>query len=100
MKDTYTIASLVIAGRHIWGIKRLTLAEITIRMTVNVGKLARCARGATKDKPLGEHDRKLALGHIIVSTIRWADDLHLDPDECVKLALEQQCVFAAANPER
>lgn len=36
-------------GRDIWGSERLSLEGVVVRLSVDVGKLARIARGADKD---------------------------------------------------
>lgn len=105
-----TIAQLLEEGRRIWGpsvsppeddvARRVVLATILVRLGVGVGDLCRHARGATKDGAVDVADVSKELGNIIVSTIRWCGELGLDPDECVRLAVEAQRKFAAENQER
>lgn len=88
-------------ARQIWGPQRLSLSEIVVRLMVNVGKLARFARAADKDLAYVSDDGlATAMGNIIVSMIRWCDDLGLQPDRCIKLALDCQEKFARENVHR
>ena len=70
-----------------------------IRLGVDYGKLARLARGATKDSK-DSADLKDAFGNIIFSMLRWADDLGLDPGECVARAILVHARFVKENPVR
>lgn len=76
-----TLRELLATARTIWGNLRMTLPDITIAATVVVGDLARAARDGTDD-----NDAARELGNLILSSIRWADDLGLDLDECIRLA--------------
>lgn len=115
------LRSLVIQGRSLFP-ERLDAAGVLVRLTVDVGKLARYVRGATKDQCTRcslranfhesdptcpecrgtgmKPDLSLIMGNLLFSTIRWCDDLGLDPAECVRRAEEAQRRFAAENPER
>jgi len=123
-----SIRGTLARARDIWGPKKLDAQGVLVRLMVDVGKLARYVRGATKDTHAcpecnGEGfegsafepdecdncdgtgrvstlDLRLIMGNMIFSLIRWCDDLGLDPAECVRLAEEQQRRFAAENPER
>jgi len=88
------IKQLLKQGREIWGEEKLTLAQIIPRMGKVFGDICRWERNAPKDK--AEHtdaELKKELGNIIFSTIRWADDLGYDPEECIKLAIDSQKKF-------
>jgi len=112
------ISALRVQARQIWGDAEQSLPEIAIRLMVGVGDIARAARGrpepvqsvlganaepgtiAGKDwGPLldWERDLKKELGNILFSTIRWIDDLGLDPLECLDLAIEAQEKFAKSR---
>mgnify|MGYP001571506757 CR=1 FL=1 len=98
------IKDLLALARGIWGPDRLTLQEIVVRAQVTLGDLARVARGATKDlgetNAAREREIKKEIGNLIFSSIRWCDDLGLDPQECVNLAIEAQRKFVAENRTR
>ena len=101
------VAALRVQGRQIWGEQRLTLPEITVRLMVGVGDLARAVRrGTWADNDLDaerealRHEVKKELGNIIFSTIRWIDDLGLDVLECLDLAIEAQEKFAKSGRPR
>lgn len=104
MPEIEKIKDLLALARSIWGPDRLSLQEIVIRAQVTLGDLARVARGATKDLGANnvarEREIKKELGNLIFSGIRWCDDLGLDPQECVNLAIEAQKKFVAENRTR
>lgn len=59
-----------------------------------LGDICRWERNAPKDKNLHtDEELKKEMGNIIFSTIRWADDLGYDPEECVRLAIGCQKKF-------
>lgn len=100
------IAALRVQGRQIWGEKDYanSIDKIVVRLMVGAGDLARIARdhaivdrSAPNDWPGREEARrelKKELGNIIFSTIRWIDDLGLDPLECLDLAIAAQEKYA------
>ncbi len=88
------IKELLKQGREIWGPEKLSVAEIIPRMGKVFGDICRWERNAPKDKiSRTDEELKKELGNLIFSTIRWADDLGYDPEECVKLAIECQKKF-------
>jgi hypothetical protein len=103
------LSALRVQGRQIWGDTRHTLPEITNRLMVGVGDLARLARDgeirvvhAIDAERADDRKRELKkeLGNIIFSTIRWVDDLGLDVLECLDLAIEAQEKFAKSGRPR
>jgi hypothetical protein len=103
------IAALRVQGRQIWGSERHMLLEIVTRLVVTVGDVARHARdGKLMPAPptlVEEHDAawrdlKKELGNILFSTIRWIDDLGLDPLECLDLAINAQEAFVKSGRPR
>lgn len=105
-----TLTGLLKLAREIWSpvrsgphahTDRLSLEQIVVRLSVDLGKLARLARGADKDAALRTPDvLETAMGNIIFSMIRWCDDLGLDPVQCVERAVECQRKFAERNVNR
>ncbi len=98
------IDAMLTEGRSIWGPKPVPfeVRDVLTRLTVSMGDIARVARGASKD-PRGSEAREelqKELGNIIFSTVRFADDLGLNPIDCVRRAIEAQRKFAKANPDR
>lgn len=89
------IKNLLQQGREIWGQNfRMTLPQIIVAMGKIFGDICRWERDAEKDKSVHtDEDLKKELGNIILSTIRWCDDLGYDPEECVNLAIESQKKF-------
>lgn len=90
------LRTLLVRARRIWGDDHLTLNEIVVLLMVVVGDVARLARDDSfaasltgmrmDDDAIVEIKR--ALGSVLFSTIRWIDDLGLDPLECLDLAIE------------
>jgi hypothetical protein len=101
-------------GRRIWGddaFDYFKLDEIVVRLMVGVGDLARATRDggfhnfATEGGVLPEDvarglEIKKELGNILFSTIRWIDDLNLDPLECLDLAIAAQEAFVKSGRPR
>lgn len=88
--ESPTIVRLEQLEREIWGRKRMTFAEIVVAMGVVYGDICRQARW---DQERGQHDSlELAkeLGNMILSTIRWCDDLGFWPETCLQIALDAQ----------
>jgi hypothetical protein len=100
----YKIRELVALGRDIWGNHRYRLDEIVIRLMKGVGDLALIVREGEPRSPELRVERALEikkeLGNIIISTIRWCDDLGFDVIECVALAVEAQRKYATSGKAR
>lgn len=102
------IVALKVQARQIWGNDRLTLDKILTRLMVGVGDLARLSRDHDPPLPASHgavaagvnSELKKELGNILFSTIRWIDDLGLDPMECLDLAIEAQEKFAKSGRPR
>lgn len=81
-------------GREIWDPEKLTLGQIIPRMGKVFGDICRWERNAPKDKTTHtDEELKKEIGNMIFSSIRWADDLGYDPEECVILAIACQKKF-------
>lgn len=90
-----TISSLLEQSRAIWGNHRLTLSEVIVRLGVIYGDICRFERNAPKDATHHTDDElKKELGNVILSTIRWCDDLGYNPEECIEIAKACQKNFA------
>ncbi|MFH1427034.1 MAG: hypothetical protein ABIG60_00700 [Patescibacteria group bacterium] len=89
------IRQLLKQAREIWGDDyKMSLAEIIIALGVVYGDLCRYERNALKDAQKHNiNELRKELGNIIFSTIRWCDDLNLDPEECIKEAIKAQKKF-------
>lgn len=88
------IKQLLKQGREIWSPEKLTLAQIIPRMGKVFGDICRWERNAPKDKTAHtEEELKKEIGNMIFSSIRWADDLGYDPEECINLAIACQKRF-------
>ncbi len=95
------LKTLLVQARQIWGENTFTLDHIVIRLMVGVGDIARLCR----NNPLDVLDEpriaevKKELGNVLFSTIRWIDDLELDPLECLDLAIETQEKIVKRRPQ-
>lgn len=88
-----TIEELLTRSRGIWRDKS-TLSEIIVRMGTVFGDICRYERNAPKDQARHtDQEIKKELGNMIVSSIKWCDDLGFSPEECIELALESQEKF-------
>lgn len=96
-----TITQLQTEARAIWGDETLSLAQIIVRLGVDVGKLCRYERNADKDHATHtDEELQTALGNMLFSLIRWTDDLGFDPEHCIALAKERQRRFVEQNARR
>lgn len=88
------IKELLKQSKEIWGEDKPMLPQIVARMGTVFGDICRWLRNSPKDAPIHTDDElKKELGNMIFSSIRWADDLGYDPEECVKLAIDSQKKF-------
>lgn len=89
-----TVDEILKAGHAIWGNDKQPLAGIIVRMGKVFGDICRWERNAPKDAHLHtDEELKKELGNIIVSTIRWCNDLGYDPNECIDIAIKAQVQF-------
>jgi hypothetical protein len=84
------IKEILVESREIWGASKLDLGQIIVRYGKVFGDICRWERNEKKSDRESPDDLKKELGNMIVSTIRWCDDLGYDPEECVKMAVEVQ----------
>lgn len=88
------IKRLLQQAREIWGDQKLTHDEVVVRMGKIFGDICRWQRNEAGDQDIHtQEELEKELGNMIFSTIRWADDLGLDPEECVKKAIEAQAKY-------
>lgn len=108
-----SIKYLLREGREIWGSSRKhDLIEVTIRLMVGLGDIARVARSfpslvaapeesiCTDKYMVARGEIQKELGNLIFSTIRFCDDLGFDPEECIESAKQAQIAFAASGRPR
>jgi hypothetical protein len=99
-------------ARGIWKKAPAALApveydELPILLSVVVGDISRLVRDARERDALEqdvEIDRRAVakeLGNLVLSSIRWADELSLDPWACIEVASAAQSAYVrrlAAEP--
>jgi hypothetical protein len=88
-KKDMTVSEMLAEGRKIWGSPKLGPTHIVTYMGVVFGDIARCVRDLPHDNDWKENLKK-EMGNMILSTIRWADDLGIDLSEAIAFALEAQ----------
>jgi hypothetical protein len=95
-----TLASILADGRRRWP-ERMSPAEIVVALGVVFGDLCRHQRELDESGlfNLGEFSRE--LGNLVLSGVRWIDDLELSVETTLKRAAESQdrYVAPAAEPE-
>lgn len=80
-------------ARQIWGNRKLPLSEIIIALGVVYGDICRWERDSKLGLKPKEQELKKELGNIILSTVRWIDDLGFDYQVCLDLAKTSQTKF-------
>lgn len=90
-----TLEEILTAERNIWGEYPITVTEMAVLIGVIAGDIARQARAECEGhRPsLGETGRELA--NLICSAVRWLDDLGLEAQDYITLALASQKRYAA-----
>lgn len=96
-KKDMTLSEMLSEGRRIWGTPKLAPTHIVTCMGVVFGDIARCVRDIPHDEHAMENLKK-EMGNMILSTIRWADDLRMDVTEVVGLAVMAQEEKAKQRP--
>lgn len=91
---TPSCAALLAAGQAIWGVQEATVSQVAVRAAVVAGDLARVARAVDEGGEPDMAEVGKELGNLILSGVRWAVELRLDPDECVRSAIEAQRAYA------
>jgi hypothetical protein len=82
-------------GRSIWrGHGGNTLPYITTCLCVTVGDLQRETRKLYESKRPNMPVVGTELGNLVLSSIRWLDDLDLDPVHCIRVAAGTQRRYA------
>lgn len=95
-----TIDELLNRAREIWGPSQLlAIDEVIVPMGVIFGDICRWRRDRNIAVSIGISRVELQkeLGNMIFSTIRWCDDLGLDPKECIGRAIHCQELYVASR---
>lgn len=88
------IKQLLDESRETWGGAKPTLAQIIVRLGKIFGDICRWERNAIKDRSIHtDQELKKEMGNMILSGIRWCDDLGYDPEECINEAIKCQREF-------
>lgn len=85
-----TIVELQVEVCEIWPQQFLTLRGMVVLLAVIQGDLARQARNGMEDCAIDRAEVAKELGNLVLSSLRWMDNLGLDADECLKCAMEAQ----------
>lgn len=97
MSDHETIAGILATGREIWGPPAMSLPHVALCAGVVAGDLARQARARVEGRTIVLDSVATELGNLVVSAVRWADDLGLDPAVCIERAFDAQRTYVAAT---
>ena len=93
VKVNRTVEELLATAREIWGPPRMMPGEVCIAMAVVHGDICRAVRDGNRE------DLEREMGNMILSTIRWCDDLGLDVAACLEAAERCQRTFAKGITE-
>ncbi|HWQ19431.1 MAG TPA: hypothetical protein VN455_06595 [Methanotrichaceae archaeon] len=80
-------------SRQIWGPGHVGLLGIIVRLGKVFGDICRYARDELPTDAPNEAELKKEMGNLIVSGVKWCDDLGFDPEECIEIALEAQRAY-------
>ncbi|MFA6988435.1 MAG: hypothetical protein WC197_00050 [Candidatus Gastranaerophilaceae bacterium] len=87
-------------AKKIWGEENLSLAQIIVRLGKVYGDICRWERNAKKDVHLHTDDELMKeFGNLIFTTIKFAQELGYDPEECIERAIEAQRKYVAEKNE-
>lgn len=89
-----TVSELLALGREIWGNQRLELTQITDRLMAVVGDISRASRDHDEGGELNTNEVAKEFGNLILSAIRWCDDLGIDLDTALVLGTVAQRKYA------
>lgn len=88
------IRELLVEGRRIWGGPDYDPERIAVALGVVVGDIHRQVRSLQEANSWDPQQVGKELGNLIFSTIRWCDDLGLNPEECILQAQAAQRSYA------
>lgn len=83
-----SIEEILDEQRKIWGKKGQTPDHILASLLVTVGDIARQMRDLHEKGKLDKAELEKEFGNLITSTIRWCDDLAINPAKAVKVSLK------------
>lgn len=83
------LATVLAEARAIWGDEHMTLIEVAIATVVVSGDICREARRESEGGEADMDELAKELGNLMLA-IRWADDLGLSIEECIRRALAAQ----------
>lgn len=78
-----TIEDLREDARAQWE-KPMSLSEIIPAMGTVFGDICRHARDKNEGKSVSDSNLQKELGNLLLSTLRWCDDLGFDPERCIE----------------
>jgi hypothetical protein len=98
MTISFSLRPLLDEARKIWkDYLPMSVSEISVALTVVTGDIARIARQLNDLGTYGDASQralKKELGNLILSSVRWMDDLGFDSRECLTLARDAQTDIA------
>ena len=91
-QNSRTLGELLQTGRSIWGERRMRAPEIAVALGVVYGDVCRSIRDCEPS------DLAAEIGNVLLSTIRWCDDLGIDFEDALVLAQTRQQLFVRDRP--
>lgn len=89
MRHPSRLDELLATAREIWGGRAMRADAICTAMAVVHGDICRAIRDDNTEELAKE------MGNMLLSTVRWCDDLGLDIEECLRAAERSQRAFVA-----
>lgn len=99
LDENSTIADVLAVGRRVWGHRATTTPDAAIILTVVAGDLARAVRDGHDGhaQVAGWDDIQREIGNLVLSAVRLADDLGLDPAAYLSAAVAAQRAYVAEH---
>lgn len=80
-------------GRQIWGPDRQSLEHVLACLVKINGDIAAQVRNKHENGSVNTSELQKEFGNLVVSSLRWMDDLGFDIEKCLKLALDSQQAY-------
>jgi hypothetical protein len=89
-----TLAAILDQARAIWGPTPTPLPHMAVVLAVVCGDIARAARDHTEGRHLDDTELAKELGNLVLTAVRFMDDLGYRPGHCIGLAADAQATYA------
>jgi hypothetical protein len=89
-----TLDEILAQGRAIWGLGPTPLPHMAVVLGVVVGDINRQARNQTEGYRVNDTELAKELGNLVLSAVRFMDDIGYIPAHCIELAQAAQAAYA------